>query len=173
MICASEQRSLLCCSATGRATYAIDKTLIQGQRVVTAFGGMKTSEARAKGLAGLARPMDTLRPVDASPPAPSSIEQDGKKLGMVDGTDYDNAVVEPGPMMQDFWGPPPTQHQYDEARRSASGAQDWQENFETNWIEQSEQLVKKAEENRVANRGKQAMQRSSGRIRAVSRLRAF
>jgi hypothetical protein len=134
----------------GRATYAIDKKLLVGQRAVSAFGGMKTSEARAKGLTNLSRNLHQPREQ-----AKTSTSRH-RKLGEVTTEELDDVTVKPGPLMQQFWGPPPTQEQYDEARRSESGASGWQARFEQSWIDKSEALVKQAEAKQVETRGRQA-----------------
>ena len=122
---------------------------MSGQRVVSAFGGMKTSEARAKGLTDISR---NLR----QPKAHTQTQKNSVSptIGFVHAVELDDMTVKPGPLMQQFWGPPPTQAQYDEARRSASGDASWQSRFEQSWIDKSEALVKQAEaKNRVPGAG--------------------
>lgn len=147
------------CSVTGRATYAIDKKLMAGQRAVSAFGGMKTSEARAKGLTGLTRNFSNAKAKKDSP------KKEEQSFGLNSADMYEDVNVKPGPIMQQFWGPPPSQEQYDEARKSAAGAGGWQERFEQDWVDKSEALVKQAEANRIKDRGKQASRGSSLRNR--------
>lgn len=159
-------------SVTGRATHAIDKKLIAGQRALSAFGGMKTSEARAKGLTDVARTARANKPQPQ--PLPSARTS---TVGLLDASELDDMTVTPGPLMQQFWGPPPTQAQYDEARRSASGDSGWQARFEQEWIDKSEALVARAEANQIQNRGKQASRGAASKlgkkVRGLTAIRGF
>ena len=127
---------MLVLRVTGRATYAIDKKLIQGQRAVSAFGGMKTSEARAKGLTGATRDLGAKNKKTGSS---RWSEWDAGEQGMLD---LDGSAagkeIEPGPRMQEFWGPSPTQEQYAEGRKGYGGEKGWQDKFEKSWIDEAE-----------------------------------
>ena len=127
---------MLVLRVTGRATYAIDKKLIQGQRAVSAFGGMKTSEARAKGLTGATRDLGAK---DKKTGSSRWSEWDAGEQGMLhlDGSAAEKEI-EPGPRMQEFWGPSPTQEQYAEGRKGYGGEKDWQDKFEKKWIDEAE-----------------------------------
>jgi hypothetical protein len=131
---------------TGRATHTIDKKLIQGQRAVSAFGGMKTSEARTKGLTGMVRPSRVKKAAtdDERPSGRPRLE-----TGMLgSGGLIDESVqIELGPRMRGFWGHPPTQEQYTDGRRSYGGAAGWQDKFEQSWIDKAEAEVRQAQIN--------------------------
>lgn len=136
---------------TGRATYAIDKKLIQGQRAVSAFGGMKTSEARAKGLTGATRDLGAKNKKTGSS---RWSEWDAGEQGMLhlDGSAAEKEI-EPGPRMQEFWGPSPTQEQYAEGRKGYGGEKGWQDKFEKKWIGEAEGAATQA----INKRGLTAM----------------
>ena len=122
----------------GRATYAIDKKLITGQRAVSAFGGMKTSEARAKGLIAPTRAVGGLDEKNKKTGNSRRSEWNAAESGML-GLKSDAAKeIEPGPRMQEFWGPLPTQEQYAEGRKGYGGGKGWQDKFEKKWIDEAE-----------------------------------
>ena len=127
---------MLVLRVTGRATYAIEKKLITGQRAVSAFGGMKTSEARAKGLTGLKRDLGAENEKTGSS---RWSEWDAGEQGLLhlDGSTAEKEI-EPGPRMQEFWGAPPTQEQYAEGRKGYGGEKGWQDKFEKSWIHEAE-----------------------------------
>ena len=142
---------MLVLRVTGRATYAIEKKLITGQRAVSAFGGMKTSEARAKGLTGLTRDLGAENEKTGSS---RWSEWDAGEQGMLhlDGSAAEKEI-EPGPRMQEFWGPLPTQEQYAEGRKGYGGGKGWQDKFEKKWIDEAEGTATQA----INKRGLTAM----------------
>jgi hypothetical protein len=138
---------------TGRATHAIDKKLITGQRAVSAFGGMKTSEARAKGLTGATRAVGGLGEKNKKTGNSRWSEWNAAESGMLDLNSDPAKEIESGPRMQEFWGPSPTQEQYAEGRKGYGGEKGWQDKFEKKWIDEAEGAATQA----INKRGLTAM----------------
>ena len=165
---------------TGRATHVIDKKFIQGQRVISAFGGVKTSQARAQGLAKIARPDMSKAAVAKKAFKAEAAEKSAWSTRGESPTDRQNdrgVVIEEddgsviaGKAMQEHWCINPTDEQYAASRQLQAGATGWQGKFEAGWMAEQDGMVELARENRgkAATKRARALAMPTGKLGGAS-----